>query len=180
MIIRIVTPLNMERDSANIRGDYCYLLPVICSYAPPSRFFRYACHSQSIGGKRDAKSVWRSPLPDHCLDRVRRKGPAIDIHMPELGELGCNSPKDFRSPVLGLRRRSRFTSATSSGFISTCDLRPSHLPSRARLRSRAALSLATVDAFSNCAMAPSTCRTRTAVGCPQGKNQEHSRDEVDA
>ena len=71
---------------------------------------------------------------------------------------------DFCRPVLGLRRRRRFARATSSGFISRCDRRPSHLPSRARLRSRAAFSLATRLAFSNCAMAPSTWRTRTAVG----------------
>ena len=42
-------------------------------------------------------------------------------------------------------------------------LRPSHLPVASRLRSRAALSLATMVALSNWAMAPSTRRTRTAV-----------------
>jgi hypothetical protein len=37
----------------------------------------------------------------------------------------------------GDRRRSRLASRTSSGLISTHDLRPSHLPAAARLRSRA-------------------------------------------
>ena len=51
-----------------------------------------------------------------------------------------------------------------SGLISAQLLRPSHLPAVARLRSREAFSLATSEAFSNCAMAPSTWRTSTAVG----------------
>ncbi len=55
------------------------------------------------------------------------------------------------------------------GSSRRCDRRPSHLPSRARLRSRAAFSLATRLAFSNCAMAPSTWRTRTAVGVSSRK-----------
>jgi hypothetical protein len=50
---------------------------------------------------------------------------------------------DSRWPVLGLRRWSFLARATSSGRSSAWDLRPSHLPSRARLRSRAAFSLAT-------------------------------------
>jgi hypothetical protein len=49
--------------------------------------------------------------------------------------------RDFRSPVFGFRRRRRFTRTTSSAFISRCDRRPSHLPSRARLRSRSSLEL---------------------------------------
>jgi hypothetical protein len=89
--------------------------------------------------------------------------------------------RDRRSPVLGLRRRRRFTRATSSGFISRCDRRPSHLASRTRLRSRAAFNLATRQAFSNWAMAPSTWRTRTAVGLSSRKKSGRGcRDEVDA
>jgi len=43
-------------------------------------------------------------------------------------------------------------------------LRPPHLPVTAFLRSRAALSLATSEVFSNCAIALSTWRRSTAVG----------------
>jgi hypothetical protein len=41
---------------------------------------------------------------------------------------------------------------------------PPHFPVAAFLRSRAALSFATGEVFSNWAIAPSTCRTRTVVG----------------
>jgi hypothetical protein len=54
--------------------------------------------------------------------------------------------------------------ATAAGRSSACDFRPSHLPSRLRMRSRASRSLATVVALSNCATAPSTWRTRVAIG----------------
>ena len=54
-------------------------------------------------------------------------------------------------PVLGLRRCSRFARATASGCSSTRLLRPSHLPTLARLRSRAAFSLDTSRAFSSSA-----------------------------
>jgi hypothetical protein len=54
--------------------------------------------------------------------------------------------------------------ATVSGRAPTYDFRPPHLPVAAFLRSRAALSFATSDVLSNCAIAPSTCRTSTAVG----------------
>jgi hypothetical protein len=57
-----------------------------------------------------------------------------------------------------------FASATTSGRASAYDFRPPHLPVAAFLRSRAALSFATRDVFSNWAIAPSTCRTSTAVG----------------
>jgi hypothetical protein len=60
--------------------------------------------------------------------------------------------------------------ATASGFVSASPLRPSHLPFARRFRFREAASLATVVAFSNCATAPSTCRTRIAVGVSSVKN----------
>jgi hypothetical protein len=66
--------------------------------------------------------------------------------------------------LFGFCRRSRFASATSSGFCSGWLLRPSHFPSSLRLRSRAPRNLATVMALSNSAIAPSTWRTSLAVG----------------
>jgi hypothetical protein len=78
-----------------------------------------------------------------------------------------------RSPgtVMGGRTPSRptITRVSSPGFISPCDLRPPHLPSRARFLSRAALNLAIRLAFWNCAIAPSTWRTNTAVGVSSRK-----------
>src|SRR6478672_4246513 len=57
-----------------------------------------------------------------------------------------------------LRRRSPLAIRTISGFISAWLLRPSHLPVVRRLRSRAALSLATSLAFSYSANDPAIWR----------------------
>jgi hypothetical protein len=51
-----------------------------------------------------------------------------------------------------------------SGVYPLDPFAPSDLPVTAFLRSRAALSLATSEVFSNCAIALSTWRTSTAVG----------------
>jgi hypothetical protein len=64
-------------------------------------------------------------------------------------------------PPLGRLRLRALASATASGFVSARLFRPSHLPFATRFRFRAAASLATRPAFSNCAMAPRTWRTRT-------------------
>jgi hypothetical protein len=65
---------------------------------------------------------------------------------------------DRRLPLRGDARRRRFASSTTSGRASACDLRPSHLPSSRRLRSRAPRSLR-----------PSLpCRTRPRRRAPGG------------
>jgi hypothetical protein len=74
------------------------------------------------------------------------------------------SPRS-RADRRGRSALNAFTAVTKAGSRSMYVLRrpPQRLPVSRCLRSRAALSLATRDAFSNCAMATSTCRTSTAV-----------------
>src|SRR4029077_19756609 len=69
-----------------------------------------------------------------------------------------DTPRNDSCPPLGRRRRSLRARATTSGLVSLRGFLPSHLPSRSRLRLRAAASFATLLAFSNCAIAPSTWR----------------------
>jgi hypothetical protein len=92
-----------------------------------------------------------------------RRTALIDVARCPLLPGRPNISRNDRWPPFGRFRRDRFANCTMSGRASVCDRRPPHLPVAARLRSRAAFSLATVDAFSNCAMAPSTWRTSTAV-----------------
>ena len=73
------------------------------------------------------------------IDSAANRRPCMFIK-PSPSSLAAIVRSDRRWPVLGFRRCSRFASATSSGFISSCDRRPSHLPSRARLRSLAQTS----------------------------------------
>jgi hypothetical protein len=61
-------------------------------------------------------------LPDHGLDRRCNKGTYVHIHQPSRRKLSCDRPQ--RQALAG-----------------RCDRRPSYFPSRARLRSRAALAL---------------------------------------
>jgi hypothetical protein len=42
------------------------------------------------------------PLPDHRLDRLRRKRTATDVYMPELGEFRSNRPQGFPLASLGI------------------------------------------------------------------------------
>jgi len=82
---------------------------------------------------------------------------------PCLASSDATSRSERFAPFCFLRR-SRLASATTSGWSSAILFLPSHLIPAARLRSRATFNLATSDAFSNCAIAPKTWRTRTAVG----------------
>ena len=106
-----------------------------------------------------------------CAARARRSS-ALAV-MAQTLSAAYSRPASLRCPAsasraLTSRRVSpslRSSRARTEASATRWDVgRPSHLPVSRFLRWRAPFSLATSDAFSNCATAPSICRSITAVG----------------